>query len=64
MRHFSTLLASGAMALVLATSCATNSGSQEVTLKDVFKDKFQIGVAISNNQALSRRHISEPTRPS
>lgn len=53
-KFFPTLFASGAMMLTLATSCATNSESQEVALKDVFKDKFLIGVAINNNQAWGR----------
>ena len=48
------LLISGAVSAMVLSGCATNAESTDLTLKDAFKDKFLVGVAINNDQAWGR----------
>lgn len=48
------MVAAGAFVAVLASSCAAKTEPNEVALKDAFKDKFLIGVAINKGQAWER----------
>ncbi len=48
------LFVAGAMSALIMSGCVAKAEPTEMTLKDAFKDKFLIGVAINNNQAWER----------
>lgn len=55
MKHLlSSLIVTGAMSALLLSGCAANTPQAEPTLKDAFKDKFLVGVALNNDQVWGR----------